>query len=295
MELRSPDQGFDESVAFPERVAASSERLRPAERKVARYLLDHMEEVVFASAEVIAAMIGTSDATVVRTAKSLGYSGLPELRRSLGATLAMRVRPSVILRQRIEKLDGSPAEAVDRIADEAIELIQESRRLLEHAPIADAVAVLAGAGDIVAYGYGPSGLSARYFELKLNRMGRSTRSLSSTGFSFADDLLRLRQNDVVVIFAPARALSELDVLVAHAKVVGARVMLITDSLGFRFASRIDVVLPAPFGVPGLTNPMIGELMAVDTLLVELAALDEQRTLASSDLLNQLRQTLIGGA
>jgi len=38
----------------------------------------------------------------------------------------------------------------------------------------------------------------------------------------------------------------------------------------------------------------GAAVALARLLVELAALDEQRTLASSDLLNQLRQTLIGG-
>jgi DNA-binding MurR/RpiR family transcriptional regulator len=232
---------------------------------------------------------------VVRTAKSLGYSGLPELKRSVGATLATQVRPSAILRQRIEQVDSTPGAVIGQIAEEAIELIHESRRLLEQSPLAEAVALLAGAREIVTYGYGPSGLSARYLELKLNRMGRRARSFSTTGFAFADELMQIREGHAVVMFAPARGLRELDALVGHANAVGAHTMLITNSLGHRFAGRVEVVLPAPFGVPGRTNAMIGEMMTIDALLSTLAGVDEPCSLASSDLLNELRQTILGDA
>src|SRR5882757_4630923 len=70
---------------FAERVAERGEELAPAERRVAQLLLDAGPEATLLSAAALAEQLGTSDATVVRTAKSLGYSGLAELRRALAA------------------------------------------------------------------------------------------------------------------------------------------------------------------------------------------------------------------
>ncbi|MFD2031456.1 hypothetical protein ACFSKM_16300 [Ancylobacter dichloromethanicus] len=59
--------------------------MSPAEQRVARVLLDAREEVLVASAASLAAKAETSDATVVRTVKSLGFEGMDELRRLLAA------------------------------------------------------------------------------------------------------------------------------------------------------------------------------------------------------------------
>src|SRR6266702_8617684 len=70
---------------FADRLAARAAELAPAERRVAELLLDLGPEATLLSAAALAERLGTSDATVVRTAKSLGYSGLAELRRALAA------------------------------------------------------------------------------------------------------------------------------------------------------------------------------------------------------------------
>ena len=61
------------TTTLDERLAASE--LSPAERRVARFLVDHGEEAAFLSAVEIGGQLGTSDATVVRTVKRLGYAG----------------------------------------------------------------------------------------------------------------------------------------------------------------------------------------------------------------------------
>src|SRR5438132_11333395 len=68
---------------YAERVAERGGSLAPAERRVAELLLDLGPEATLLSAAALAEQLGTSDATVVRTAQSLGYSGLAELRRAL--------------------------------------------------------------------------------------------------------------------------------------------------------------------------------------------------------------------
>src|SRR6476646_64733 len=71
--------------AFADRVAARSPHIAPAERRVAFGLLELGPEGSVLSASVLAVRLGTSDATIVRTAKALGYSGRAELRRALVA------------------------------------------------------------------------------------------------------------------------------------------------------------------------------------------------------------------
>ena len=70
---------------YAARVGERGDSLAPAERRVAELLLDLGPEATLLSAAALAEQLGTSDATVVRTAKSLGYTGLAELRRALAA------------------------------------------------------------------------------------------------------------------------------------------------------------------------------------------------------------------
>src|SRR4051794_8975083 len=67
--------------SLDERLAARRDALSPTEQRVADFFAQHREEAAFLSATEIAQRLGTSDATVVRTAQSLGYSGLQELKR----------------------------------------------------------------------------------------------------------------------------------------------------------------------------------------------------------------------
>src|SRR3979411_1059425 len=80
-----------------ERVAARLTDLSPTERRVASFLVEHAEEAAFVSAAEMAGQLGTSDATVVRTVQSLGYAGLPELKRELVNALKSRATPALRL------------------------------------------------------------------------------------------------------------------------------------------------------------------------------------------------------
>lgn len=80
------------ALDFDERVAGRIEQMSPAERRVVRFFQENREEVLIASAAALAAMVGTSDTTILRATRSLGFSGLEHLRRTLSmhtATLGL--------------------------------------------------------------------------------------------------------------------------------------------------------------------------------------------------------------
>ena len=92
-----------------ERVASRLAGMSRAERRVAEYLRTHQQDAVFASADEIGVASGTSDATVVRTAKALGYSGLTELKQLVGQEM---IKPKPF-----ERLQSDPRSSVENDAD----------------------------------------------------------------------------------------------------------------------------------------------------------------------------------
>src|SRR5229473_3260484 len=67
------------------------------ELRVAAFISEHAEDVAFLSVNDLARQLETSDATIVRTAQALGYTGFPDLRRELIDTVRNQVSPALRL------------------------------------------------------------------------------------------------------------------------------------------------------------------------------------------------------
>ncbi|MGW1991553.1 MurR/RpiR family transcriptional regulator [Embleya sp. NPDC001921] len=267
--------------------------LSPAERNVARYLTNcSPEQVLFASAQDLGASIGVSNATVVRTLQRLGLGGLSALKRDIAADFSTDVAPEVRLRQRISQV-GQDLEGIRaRVYDEAIERLEHGRANLDADAFRLATQLLADANEVLAYGVGASELAGRHLALKLNRMGRRARFVGTTGFGLADELLTLRRADVVVMFVPGRFLRDMEVLLDRARVVGARIVVVTDELVERLADTADAVLYAPHTPTGITAESLAAIVLSDALLLAVASLDETRSVEHSHQLTALRAQLL---
>lgn len=269
------------------------DELSASERAVAQYLVSApAESLLFASAQELGTASGTSNASVVRTLQRLGYAGLPALKRELASDLTSAVAPEVRLKQRIDHV-GRDLDAIwGEVFDEAAERIEHARRLTPGDALRAAVGFLAEAGEIHCYGVAASELAARHLTLALGRVGRRAQYIGSTGFALADQLLRLRQGDAVVIFQPGRDLPELTVLIDRARAVGARVVLVTDELAERYGERVDAVLTAPHTPTGITAEALTALVVADALLLAMTTLDETRAVETSHQLTVLRDQLL---
>src|SRR5213080_3203184 len=53
-----------------------------SQKDVARYIVDHLDEAAFLTAEELARRASTSSSTVVRFSQALGFEGYPELQQS---------------------------------------------------------------------------------------------------------------------------------------------------------------------------------------------------------------------
>jgi len=272
-------------------VAARYGVLTPAERRVADHLVSAGPEVVLVSAAALAAELGTSDATVVRTAKALGFSGLGELRRALAAQ-GVEAPLAERLRRTLAEAPGRDELLAATIARHLVALDDLARRVPAER-FERAVEVLAESGRILWCGIGPSASLAGYAQLLSQRLGRPSAALTHTGTAFADELLTMREGDAVVVLAYGRVHPHVVVLLDRAERCGVPVVLVTDVLGGRLGARAAAVLECGRGAPGLFASHATTLVLLEALVLAVAAGAPAQAEASLAELNDLRAALAG--
>ena len=266
------------------RVARSLHVLSPAQRLVAEYLVGSGRSAMVDSASVIADRLGVSDATVVRTAQALGYTGLPELRRSLAGqvedlTLAERLHRT-LARGDTDVL----ASAADSLVASVDALVhQMSGRRFDHA-----VEILGAAGRIAWSGIGPSAPLAEYGAMLTRRLGRASVALTRAGPSTADDLLELTPSCAVVVLTYGRLHEHVESLLRRADGLSAPVVLVTDVLESELGDRVAETLVCWRGTPGLFTSHAPTMVLVEGLLMGMARLDPVRAETSLAELERLR-------
>src|SRR4051794_10534476 len=63
-------------------IQARFDEFSRSQKDVAQYIVDHLDEVAFQTAEELARRANTSSSTVVRFSQALGFEGYPELQHS---------------------------------------------------------------------------------------------------------------------------------------------------------------------------------------------------------------------
>ncbi len=274
-----------------ERVTARFESLTATERKVAAYLSDHPQQAAFSSAEQIAAATGTSDASVIRTAQSLGFDGLPGLKRTLQEHLGTLLTPAHMLHNTMSSFQNGPEGLLGTMLAERVDMLEEVRRALDPAEFRRAVEVIASSHEVLVWGIGGTASLVEYAVTRLNRLGYRARPASDTGFALVDRLLPLAADDVVLAIAHSRVRAELEVTLEHAADVGAKVVLVTDTLGEALKDMTDVIVSSPSGKPDMYGSQSMILIVLEALTLAVGAQDEARAMAAFDKRIELREAI----
>lgn len=280
---------------FDERLTDRFERMRPAEQRVARYFQGNREEVLMDSAAALALKAKTSDATIVRTAQALGFTSLDEMRKALADEMRGTITPAERLVRTLGKVGSDLSNAFEVTLETHLKSLEDLRRTISGAQFEKAVNSIIGARRVMIFGLGPSSAMADYFAIQLNRFGLDAGSLTNTGLLFADDLQKLRKNDLVVILAYGRLYPELAALLTEIEACGAKSMLLTDTLASKLGRQVDLVLPVARGRADMLSTHTATLGLLEALLVGVASLRPKETLVSLEGLNERRRRLTGKA
>lgn len=243
------------------------------------------------SAKEIAATVGTSDATVVRTAKSLGYQSLRQLRRALADDT-----DDTDLSARLGATIGDSPSAHDVLAtaaDRQLKALDTLLRRISATDFDEAAAVVVDATHIWWCGTGPSAHLADYAAFLCRRLGSPSGSFTHAGTDHADELLALKSGHAVIVLAYGRIHPYVRVLLRHAALVDAKVVLITDTLNPGTTVPIAARLNAGRGTRGLFTTHGPTIVLVEALVLATAAAHPRSSDIALTTLNDLRQAIAG--
>jgi DNA-binding MurR/RpiR family transcriptional regulator len=277
-----------ERAPFDSWVQAMLRTLPPAEQRMARFFVDRKKVVLLGSAAEIAQQAGTSDATVVRTARSLGFGGLSDLREALFAELAGSPSPGKRLKRTLDEAGDDAVGALRHVIGLHEDVLDVLKRYDFAASFAQAVEILTGAGRRQVFGIGPSGALAQYATLQFNRVGLTTTALCATGVALADQLLGLQPRDAILMIAYAPLYREVTIVLEQARRSQVPIVLVSDSLSPYVADDVAVVLPVPRGKANHLAMHGGTMVLIEAIIIGLAGQDRDRALAALDRLSSLR-------
>lgn len=275
---------------FSDRISSYNAAVSLVEQRLLDWLARNRETALHASAAEIAAAAGTSDATVIRTARKLGYAGLAELRRALAEDLRRDLTLADRMTRELSQPGASPGL---QTSTQALRAALDVIEALEDAVVSEIVTSIVAARRIHVFGIGPSGFIAGYFAVQLQRLGFDARALSRTGLQFADDLVGIESEDTVIALAYNRPYPEVRALFDRATRLNLPTFLITSNGPRMPDPRARLVLRVPRGRTDGFGMHAGTLALLEGLLVALSAAEPDRTKASLEDLNSARATLSG--
>lgn len=278
---------------FKDRMTRAMPGLSPAEQRMARTIAQRMDRVVLGSAVQIAALAGASDATLLRTVRSLGYQTLAGLREDLLAELTGAAAPSRRMEKTLDDAGKDPSRALAHMVEVQHGMLAGFHRPEMNAAFTVALGILGNAPFRHVFGIGPSGALADYLSLQMGRIGLRSLALTRTGVALADQLLAIGPGDAVVIIAYAPLYREVRSLIDRAAAIGARVVLVSDSLAAVVGDQVDCTLPVPRGRSEHLALHSATMVMIEALVLGLAARDRDRALAALDDFSTLRAAIDG--
>ena len=263
--------------------------LTPVERMIDEYIVENKEEIPRLSVNGLAKRSHTSDASVLRFCKTLGYRGYRDFIVAVSTALGSAdkeenaytdIQPGDDLQTIINNVSRNNSRSID-----------DTLRILDREIVQRAVELLRKAERIDFYGIGASGLVCMDAQQKFSRIGKICFAYAD-GHSQLTAASLLHRGDVAVLISNSG--DTLDILntLEAAKNAGATVLAITRYAKSELASQADLLLN--FSTPEITirsgamGSRIAMLTIIDILFTGVASADYRKV---KSLLNKTYSVL----
>lgn len=264
-------------------IQAQLPTLAPSGRRVAEKILADPELVLRHTITELARLCGTSEPSIVRFCRTVGYAGYAQLRLSM-ATEIGRETAQVGDAKRFGadmSPDDSLADMVAKIAFAETLGIEETLSHLDIDQLRGAVEAIRAARQILVYGVGAGAVVADDLQHKLFRIRRIVHSFDDPHDALMGASL-MGKGDVAIAFSHSGRTAETLSFAARAKEAGATTLGITNASGSPLALASDLCLLTMVRETafrsGAMASRIAQLALVDCIFVGVAQSSYETTI-----------------
>ena len=262
--------------------------LPPAERRVAEGVLARPTDIVALSIGDLAERSSTSQATVVRFCKRVGFSGYPDLRLALATQVGRSTaqQPAARIVHGDVGPDDPLGDIVAKVGALDAQAIVDTVEQLDIERLAQVVGAVARARRIELYGIGASGLVAVDLEQKLRRIGLPAAT-AIDGHAAMTSAALLTADDVALGISHSGETLDVIEPIGVAGERGATTVAITNYVRSSLADMADLVLTTAARESvfraGAMASRSAQLTLIDCVYLAVALRDYEDTIQALDL------------
>ncbi|GIN21564.1 MurR/RpiR family transcriptional regulator [Siminovitchia fordii] len=246
-------------------IAEKIPEMSKSHKKIASFILNNTNVVPFLNVATLAKKAGVSEATVVRFASFLGYSGYPELQSRMQNSIQKQLTTTERLKMTTDVYDDRDQWIYDIFYGD-VENIKSTIEKLDIEKFHQAVGLLQNADRIYIAANRSAASLGIFLQYYLNiilghaEMVRSIENLS-------EQLYNLNEKDVVIGISFPRYTNSTIQTITFAKERGSKTICITDSLLSPLIPYADVALTATSQMPTFIDSFTAPLSLINALVV----------------------------
>src|SRR5690606_36458261 len=235
-----------------------------SQHKIADFILENPHSIPFLTGAKLAELTGVSEATVVRFATFLGFSGYNDMQKELARTIEKRLNT-------VERLAMSPSEFTETekvIYDHFNGDINNIKKTMEQLNIEDfeqAAEYILKAKRIYIIANRSAFSLGTFLQYYFNIILGKSQHIYSTESAF-DNIHDVNRDDVVIGISYARyTKSTLDV-VSYAQERGAKIIALTDNLSSPITAYANIALLASSDMNSFIDSFVAPLSVINALI-----------------------------
>jgi DNA-binding MurR/RpiR family transcriptional regulator len=249
------------------RIQSVYETLKSAEKRAADFMLENPEAIADTNITEAANMAKCSDATLVRLARKLGFSGYPELK----ASITENRQDSGILYEEISAQD-SPMKVVEKVFQTSEQTLKDTFSLLDETQYSEALSMIMNASRILLIGAGDAFTVAYTGYLKFSRIGFNAVCSQDLDLQLIE-ASKLKAKDALISISHTGRTQTLLSVIKLARQNGAGIISITNYPTSPIAKISDVILSTAAFIPDnfgeIMTKRIPELCILETLYINI--------------------------
>lgn len=253
----------------------NDKKLTKTEKILRDFFLDQEKKACFMTSTDIALAAGVSEATVIRFARKLGFTGFTEFQKYLRDNLQkeysqISTNITVPYERLLKSLEKEDADYVEEFAISSQNNILNTISNNKQSKYDKAISIILGSKTKYILGSRANVGLASYTYFLLNCMLPDVQFAGTPAASQIDNVLHISEQDVLLAFSFPRY-SQLDeITVKMARDAGAKIIVISDRPSAPVAAWASVVFTVDVSSPIFFNSFVGAQLVLETLCAGLS-------------------------
>lgn len=257
-----------EEMGLKEKIIAKYDSFSKREYKVATYIVENFENILYMSSGELARAVGVSDSTVVRFAKTLGYKGFLQFRNDMKLEFRSIRKPYMTLGEMRELNQATSVKYFENITND----IKDFSHRINVTQIENVAKKILNAHIVYLVGIGSDNIMAKYMSEYLTLIGIPCISIVEEGLHLKQNMLLANEKDYILMSSFPSVQNDEYWITSYAKENNIDITVITDSELTAKSLGVKDFFKAKLSMDTFFNSSILVMLLCDMILIKIKEL-----------------------